>query len=78
MTDRLQKLVIDCSTGEQTYIDLTDEEIAQYDARQAQAIAEQQAIEEAQAQREADKASAISKLTTLGLTEDEALALVGA
>lgn len=57
---------------------LTSEEIAQREADAAAAAAaeaERVAAEEAKA---AAKASAIAKLAALGLTEDEAAALVGA
>lgn len=77
MADTPTKLIVNCSTGEKTRIPLTAEEIAEREQMAQEAEAQRLAEEEAQAQREADKASAISKLTALGLTEDEALALVG-
>ena len=76
MTDTLTKVIIDCSTGEQTVIPLTAEEIAQRETdAEAFAIAEaeRQAVAEAEAEA---KASGIAKLLALGLTEDEANALV--
>lgn len=72
------KLIVDCATGERTVVELTAEEIAERDALAAEAEAQRLAEAEAQAQKEADKASALAKLTALGLTESEALALVGA
>jgi regulator of protease activity HflC (stomatin/prohibitin superfamily) len=78
MANTPTKLVIDCSTGERKEIPLSAEEIAECEAMAAQAEAEEQARLEAQAQREADRVSAIAKLTALGLTEDEATVLVGA
>ena len=73
---KLTKLVIDIETGTETYIDLTDEEIAQLEAN-AIVYAEQKAAQEAEeAAKAADKASALAKLAALGLTEDEANALV--
>ena len=77
MAEILQKLIINCATGEKQYIPLTAEEIAEREARALEYEAQRAAEAEAQAQAEADKASAISKLTALGLTEAEALALVG-
>ena len=69
---------VNCETGEVVERPLTAEEIAQRDADAAAAAAaeaERIAAEEAKA---AAKASAIAKLSALGLTEDEAAALVGA
>ncbi len=69
------KLVVDCSTGVQTIVELTDEEIAQkaadgerYNIRKQ----EEQAAEEAKATA---KASAEAKLAALGLTAEEIAAL---
>jgi DNA-binding transcriptional regulator YhcF (GntR family) len=77
MADRPTKLIVDCSTGERTLVELTDEEIAERELMAQEAEARRQA-EQAEAQAKAEAtASAISKLTALGLTEDEALALVG-
>jgi len=75
------KVVVDLSKpkGErESIIPLTEEEIAQREADAAQAAIER-AEREAEDQAKADaKASAITKLTALGLSEEEALALVGA
>ena len=77
MTDILTKVIVDCSTGEQTIVPLTAEEIAQREKDHAEWQATVAAREaEAQAKAEA-KASALAKLTALGLTEDEAKAIVG-
>jgi hypothetical protein len=77
MTEILTKLVVDCSTGIATEVPLTAEELAQresdrlaYEAQEAERLA----AEEAKAVAEA---SAISKLTALGLTADEIAALKG-
>lgn len=76
MTETLNKIVVDCSTGEQTIVPLTAEEIAQREL-DAAAYAEQQAIQEAeQAARDAAKASAESKLATLGLSAEEVSAIL--
>jgi len=75
MAETLTKLVVDCSTGEQTVVPLTAEEIAQREA-DAAAFAEQKAAEDAAAAaKEAAKAAALAKLAALGLTEEEAQAL---
>jgi len=71
------KVVVDCSTGVVTEIELTAEEIAQ---READAIlfAEQIASRQTEAEAKAEaKASALAKLEALGLTEEEAKAIVG-
>ena len=70
------KLVINCSTGEQTEVELTAEEVAQREA-DAEAFAEQEAARQAELDAKAEnKASAQAKLKTLGLTDDEIEALV--
>ena len=69
------KLVVDCSTGITSEVELTAEEIAQREA-DAAAFAEAKAAEEAaKAEAEAAKASAQAKLAALGLTEEEIAAL---
>lgn len=73
--DKLTKLIINCETGEQTIVELTDEEIAQLEADRQAAEAERAAREaEEQAKAEA-KASAEAKLASLGLTAEEIAAL---
>jgi len=70
------KLIINCETGEQTEVELTAEEIAQ---READAIAYEKqrlADEEAAAEKDAQRQSAIAKLSGLGLTADEVAALL--
>ncbi len=77
MTEALTKVVIDCSTGESTIVPLTAEEIAQ---READMLAWQTRETERLATEEAKavaQASAISKLTALGLTAEEIAALKG-
>ena len=69
------KVIVDCSTGVTTEVELTAEEVAQREA-DAAAFAEIKAAEEAAAQAKADaKASAEAKLAALGLTADEIAAL---
>lgn len=75
MTETLTKIVVDCSTGEQTTVPLTAEEIAQREAdaaAYAEAELARQAEEDAKA---AAKASAISKLAALGLSDTEIAAI---
>ena len=75
MSETLTKIVVDCSTGEQTIVELTAEEIAQREA-DALAYAEAKAIEDAAAEAQAAaKASAEAKLAELGLTAEEIAAL---
>ena len=69
------KLIVDCSTGETTEVELTAEEIAQREA-DAAAYAEIKAAEDAAKAATAEaKASAKAKLSALGLTEEEITAL---
>jgi len=72
MTDILQKLIIDCSTGEATYVPLTADEIAEREA-QAAAWAEQQAADATAAQAAADKRTAVlsALAKAAGLTVQE-------
>jgi membrane protein involved in colicin uptake len=70
------KLVVDCSTGNTTEVELTAEEVAQLEV-DAQAWAEAEAVREAaEAAKASAKASAESKLKALGLTDAEISALV--
>ena len=70
------KLVINCSTGERSEVELTAEEVAQREA-DAEAFAEQEATRQAELDAKAEaKASAQAKLKALGLTDDEIEALV--
>ena len=78
MSDTPIAVEVNCDTGEVIERPLTADEIAQREADAAAAAvaeAERIAAEEAAA---AAKASALAKLTALGLTEEEALAIVGA
>ena len=75
MTETLYKIVVDCSTGEQTQVPLSAEELQQREA-DAQAYAEAEAIRQAEAAAiAAAKASAEAKLSALGLTAEEIAAL---
>jgi len=73
--EKLQKVVVDCSTGITEYIDLTDEEIAEVKQREADAEALYAAQEVAANAKAEAKASAEAKLAALGLTAEEIAAL---
>jgi hypothetical protein len=71
------KAVADCSTGEITYVELTDVEIAQQQ-KDAEEYAVYKAQQDAELQAQQDaKTSAIDKLKKLGLSDAEIEALVG-
>lgn len=71
----MDKIIVDCSTGETTIVPLTAEEIAQREA-DAAAFAAEQAARQAEEDAKAEaKASAQAKLAALGLTADEIAAL---
>jgi hypothetical protein len=68
------KIVVDCSTGEVSEIELTQEEVAQREA-DAIAAAEAKAVEDAdKAAKAADKAALLERL---GITAEEAALLLG-
>jgi hypothetical protein len=72
---RPTRIEIDCSTGVESIIELTDAEVAQMQTDAAAAEA-RRAEEDAAAQAAADaKASAQAKLAALGLTAEEITAL---
>lgn len=77
MSEVLTKVVVDCASGEVSYIPLTEQEIAEREALAAQAEQERLEREAAEAQKLADKQSAIEKLAALGLSDNEIAALVG-
>jgi hypothetical protein len=69
------KIIVDCSTGVTTEVELTAEEIAQAEA-DAVAWATEKAARETEATAKAvAKASAEAKLAALGLTPEEIAAL---
>lgn len=70
----MEKVIVDCSTGEQTVVPLTAEEIAELEAAAAQAEADRKAAEIEAAAKEAARAEILAKL---GLTADEAKVLFG-
>lgn len=69
----MNKVIVDCSTGESTVVPLTAEEIAEREAAAA-AWAEEQAAREAEAVAKA--AAKADLLAKLGITEDEAKLLL--
>ena len=69
------KLIVDCSTGVTTEVELTDAEVTQREADAAAYAAEQAAKEAAATAKAAAKASANAKLAALGLTAEEIAAL---
>ena len=78
MTDTPTKVIVDCSTGEQSVVPLTAEEIAEMQAaaeaaEQARLAAEAEAAALAQA-----KQAAQDKLKALGLNDLEIAAITGA
>jgi hypothetical protein len=70
------KIVVDCATGIQSTVELTEEEIAQINLNREENLAAREAEEAAEAQRAADRESGNAKLKELGLTDDEISALV--
>lgn len=69
------KLVVDCSTGITTEVELTAEEVAQREADAAAYAAEQAQREAEQATKALALESARTKLAVLGLTVEEITAL---
>ena len=69
----MEKVIVDCSTGETTVVPLTAEEIAANEAAAAQAEAERLAAE-AEAQAKAVARQAL--LDKLGITQEEAALLL--
>ena len=67
------KIVVDCSTGISTEVELTAEEIAQLKADAAKAEADRKAAEEEAALKAAQKAELLAKL---GISEEEAKLLL--
>lgn len=75
MTDRPTKLIVDCTTGAKMVVPLTQEELAEREAMRIQAEAEREQRESTELARAEARASAHAKLASLGLTEEEILAL---
>jgi hypothetical protein len=77
MSETPVKIIYNCETGEETIIPLTAEEIATNEAAAAEAELQRQQWEAEQIAKQAARESAIAKLSALGLTEEEAAAIVG-
>lgn len=71
------KIIIDCSTGIESIIELTDAEVAEMELEAGLAAQAEQDRLTAEAAKAAAAASAVSKLEALGLTADEIAALRG-
>ena len=69
----MEKVIVDCSTGETTIVPLTAEEIAELEAAAAQAEADRQAAEAEAAQKAAQKEAIAERL---GLTAEELATLL--
>lgn len=69
------KLVVDCTTGVTEEVPFTQEEIDQWNADQASALAAQQAQAAVDAQFEKDRLNGLAKLEALGLNANEAVAV---
>jgi hypothetical protein len=72
------KIIMDCSTGVATEVELTAEEIAQIEADRAAFAAEEAQLLANEQAKAAAKQAAQDKLKALGLTDLEVAALVGA
>ena len=69
----MEKVIVDCSTGEQTVVPLTAEEIAELEAAAAQAEQDRLAAEQEAAALAAAKQALLDKL---GITQEEAALLL--
>ena len=77
MTEELKIVIFDAATGETTERPLTTEEIAEHEAMSTQSALEQETFEAERIAKEEAKANGMAKLIALGLTEEEAGALIG-
>ena len=75
MTEIITKLIVDCTTGEQTIVPLTEEELAQRELDRIAAEADRTQREADELAKAEAKASAQAKLAALGSTEAEIAAL---
>ena len=69
----MDKVIVDCSTGETTVVPLTAEEIADLEAAAAQAEADRKAAEAEAAAKETARQALLKKL---GITAEEAALLL--
>ena len=70
----MEKVIVDCSTGQQSVVPLTAEEIAANEAAAVQAEADRKEAEKAAAAKQAARAEILAKL---GITTEEAAVLLG-
>ena len=71
------RIEIDCSTGIESVIELTDAEVAEMELEAGLAAQAEQDRLTAEAAKAAAAASAVAKLEAIGLTADEIAALRG-
>ena len=71
------RIEINCETGVESIIELTDAEVAQMEADATIAEEKRQEAEAAEAAKAAAAASAVAKLEAIGLTAEEIAALRG-
>jgi hypothetical protein len=76
-TETLTKTTVNCETGEVTIEPLTAEEIADREQHHAELVAREAKREAERTALAEAKTSALAKLAALGLTEEEAKAIVG-
>jgi hypothetical protein len=69
----MEKVIVDCSTGETTVVPLTAEEIAELEAAVAQAEADRKTAEAEAAAKETARQALLKKL---GITAEEAALLL--
>jgi hypothetical protein len=73
MTDTPTKVIVDCSTGEQTVVPLTAEEIAELEVAAAKAEQDRLAAEAVAATKATARQALLDKL---GITQEEAALLL--
>lgn len=71
------KIIVDCSTGVETVVELTDAEMAEMEQNRLAFEAEQARLKNERDAAVAAKASAQAKLKALGLSDTEVAALIG-
>lgn len=75
-TERPKVVEIDCSTGVETVRDMTDEEIEAQEAMRADFEKRAQEEMALKLEQEVARASAVEKLTALGLSQEEINAII--
>ena len=73
---KLTRLEVNCETGQQTVHELTNKELAQMEIDRVNAESDRATRKAEEDAKTARRASAITKLKALGLTEDEVTALI--